>query len=425
MKLILKHPRTFLKVLSFIMLLFILQLFLSLSVVYRTSMKEIEKSLNNLTVRIEKDLIYKNGKWDTHKYNADPFTPYPNGSSGFINPLYIITNEGFTIERSQPIKGLLDTSDFRHLIKFTVPQTIDTVTNEKWRIYSLPLINNDRTVGLIVVSYYISGDEIFSNGIDRKLQDNAKIIQSLITMKGNEISISNVDIRNIHYEFSFEVVDQYNNVLVNNGRVPTFIDKSYFSKAIGDKRVQVIRDTKTNEDFLIVSRVLRTEVQDVIGVVIAGQSIRAITKTVQNFALLTFLITVIFIVPLLFHMSRMLHPDIVELLSMGRDLKSIQVKDIFFDKKNSRITVDGNIFEIPYASNQFFICDALFSHPTKRWEYDQLLDKLGDIGDKLNTRKVYDATLAINKRIGIKLIEYQNKVFILNPEYTSKIRSKA
>lgn len=418
MRQVFKQPRLLFKLLSFLIFLLLIQIFLSFAFVHNTSINDVETSLKSLSARIEKDLRFVNGKWDTQLYNADPFTPYPNGSSGFMNPLYIVTNTGFIIERSQPINGFLDTSDFKHLIQFKTPNTIDTLTNEKWRILSKPIENNGKTLGVIVVSYY-NPHEIDTREIDIKLSESISTIENSISIKNSTILISDLDIRNIHYEFSFEVVDQFNNVLINNGRVPTFIDASYFSKELSEKRVRSVFDRKTQEEYLTISTIINNNSGDPVGIVVAGESLKSIHKTLQNFILVSLLITGGLIFPLSLYSIFILRNEIVVFLSSYIEKKQLTIKKIFFDKKRSMLVIDDNQYVIPYASNQYYICHALFSHPTKKWEYDELLEKLGDSSEQINTRKVYDVTLAINKKVGIKLIDYKFKVFSLNTDFIS------
>lgn len=415
MKHYLQHPRITTKVLSFFLFLFLLQILLSASFVYTSAIQDIKKNLSAFTLRIQKDLKYNNGKWDTQLYNADPLTPYPNGSSGFPYPLYIVANNGFIIERSKPIKGLLDTSDFKHLIQFQIPQTIDGITSEKWRIYSKPILSNGKTIGAIVVSYY-NPSSTNMEIIDKKLKDNLALIEASLRISNGLISVNKLDIRNIHYEFSFEVIDIYNNVLVNNGRVPTFVDRSYFSRELSEKRSRIVTDTNTSEKYYIVSHPIYSTNGEVVGLIVAGEEISKIYKTLQNYILFSIVVTIVLVLPLISYMSGILRKDIVILLSASV-FDKLQVKKIKFDKKSSKIFLDKTSFSIPYASNQYYICLALFSHITKKWEYDELLEKIGDNSvENLNTRKVYDAVLAINKKVGIKIIEYEQKAFFLNPE---------
>jgi DNA-binding response OmpR family regulator len=83
--------------------------------------------------------------------------------------------------------------------------------------------------------------------------------------------------------------------------------------------------------------------------------------------------------------------------------------------------MNEQIIQIPYASNQYYIMTALFSNPKKRWEQDEILEKFGEVESEEGWRKVYDAHLAINRKVGFKLIDYRDKLFRINPEYLSAI----
>lgn len=402
------------KLFFFILFLSLLQITLSYTFVYQTSIHQVRQRLEELTLRIEKDLKYENGKWDTSRYNADPFTPYPNGSSGFTNPLYIVTNDGFIIERSQPIKGILDTSDFKHLVKFSEPQTIDTITNESWRVLSRPIVGHKNNVlGVAVVSFY-NPQRYQLEEIDRKLEESLISIFSSLDVKNNEINTHGIDIRNIHYEYSFEVVDKYNNVLINNGRVPTFIDPSYFSKAIGLSSGRSVFDIKTQQQYYVVTKVI-TSNSSPIGIILAGELIDPIEKTLKSYVLFSLGISLIFIIPLVLSTIAILLKNRIRVEGDYKTESENVITKIVFNKKDCVLYINEKIYHIPYASHQYYICNALFSQPDKKWEYDQLLDKMGDNNEQINTRKVYDAVLAINKRVNYKLIEYRNKVFFINP----------
>lgn len=408
------HWRIISKLFFFMLFLSVLQITLSYTFVYRTSIQRVRQKLEELTLRIEKDLKYENGKWDTSRYNADPLTPYPNGSSGFTNPLYIVTNDGFIIERSQPIKGILDTSDFNHLVKFNKPQTIDTVTNESWRILSRPILHKNITLGVVVVSYYNPAKYELEE-IDRKLEESLVSIFSSLNIENNKINIQGLDIRSIHYEYSFEVVDKYNNVLVNNGRVPTFIDPSYFSKEIELNSERSVYDIKSKQQYYIVSRVI-TSNSSPIGIILTGELIDPIEKTLKSYVLFTLGINIMVIIPLILFTTLILLKNGIHVGGNSKIDKENIITKIAFNKKDSILYINERIYRIPYASHQYYICMALLSQPDKKWEYDQLLEKMGDNDEQINTRKVYDAVLAINKRVSHKLIEYRNKVFFINPD---------
>ena len=84
--------------------------------------------------------------------------------------------------------------------------------------------------------------------------------------------------------------------------------------------------------------------------------------------------------------------------------------------------INDTVVQVPYATNQYELADAVFSQPTKRWELDELLEKFGDTEDFGNWRKVYDATLALNKRTGLKIVVYKDKTFRFNPELVSHLK---
>lgn len=420
-----EHLRPLFKLYLFVLFLFLLQIVLSYIFVYKTSLSQIESNLQSLSHRIEHDLRFNGLTWDTSLYNADPLTPYPNGSSGFSSPLYIITKEGFIIERSSPIRGYLDTSDFKHLMQFQKSQTINTITNEKWRILSKPIENDGRILGVVVVSYY-NPREIETSSIDRKMYENITFIISKLELAHNKINAAKLDIRNIHYEFSFEVVDIYNDVLANNGRVPTFIDRSYFAKEANGEWKKIITDVRTQDQFMIISHIIRGKNSEPDGLIVAGQSVQSLYLILQNYVLFALILSSLCIVPLLVYVVYIFRKDVLRLLAEKIITKPIRnIERLFFDKKNSCIYINDEKFEIPYASNQFYVCDAIFSSPSKRWEYDELLEKLGEPNNTEESgRKVYDSMLAINRKCGIKIIEYKNKTFIMNSAFLSYLPKK-
>ncbi len=116
--------RLFLTVFSFFVVLFLAQVVLGYFFIRQTVQNQMERRLATLSARIENDLVFQNGVWDTTKYDADPLTPFPTGSSGFATPLYIITSDGYVIDRRNAIPGILDSADFEHALQFVQPTTI-------------------------------------------------------------------------------------------------------------------------------------------------------------------------------------------------------------------------------------------------------------------------------------------------------------
>lgn len=382
------------------------------STIKQIATNDIKKTLNILTTRIKNDLDYTDGRFDMARYNADPNTPYPHGSSGFSLPLYIITTDGFIIERNAPISGYLDSSDIKNLLSFSVPATITTVTNERWRVLSSPIRTGGKTIGAVVVSYY-NPDPTTESTIDTKLVENINKIKSEIKIKNNAIDTNNIDVRNIHYEVSFEIVDAFNKVLLNNGRIPTFIDKSYMSDLIKKPEIQYVTDSKTNEQYILDTKILTDKKNNPVGIVVVGKSISSVQKIVQTyliFSLVFGLAAYGLILTCIAYWLTYKHAS--------EDLKaSSYISKIRFNKKNCQITINDTTIDIPYASNQYYVCEALFSKPSKRFEQDELLERFGEESSADNWRKVYDAVLAINKKTGYKLVVYKDKTIRINPEY--------
>ncbi|MFH0936944.1 MAG: hypothetical protein V1808_01470 [Candidatus Daviesbacteria bacterium] len=109
----------------------------------------------------------------------------------------------------------------------------------------------------------------------------------------------------------------------------------------------------------------------------------------------------------------------------SRDLSDQQSRTVLnqkptFDDKESVIYFKDKKIEIPYSSNQYNLCKAVFGNPKKRWENDELLDKFGLNSEEIQVkRQPYDAMIAINKKVedktGVKnLILCKRKTFSLN-----------
>jgi len=403
---------------AFLYIFFIIcfQTILSYTLVYELTVSKLKSDLAGYARRVEQDLNFNNGKWDLSHYLADPLTPHPTGSSGFIRPLYIASTEGFVIERSNPISGLLDASDMKHLLQFQTIQTLTTVTNEKWRVLSKPVILNNTTIGVITASYF-SPDPNNLAQIDTKLFTTLENVNMLLKIdpRTGLIDPGAVDIRRINYDVSFEVVNRYNKTLINNGRTPSFIDTSYLIDEIGNKPYTVLADKRTGEPFLI-HRLIMLSNNQPIGLIVTADSMKNVFSLLNTYLLISVLSTLGIIVPL----------GYITLKTFEREItgdKGPSIKSIDFDKKKSTLTIDATTIQIPYASNQYYILDALFSNSRKRWENDELLEKLGE-EEMGNSRVVYDAMIAVNKKANIKLIDYQDRTYKINPSYLKQLQKE-
>lgn len=405
------------KIFIFLIFFFFLQIFLSYTIVRYVTIHNVRKSLHNITSRVKNDLKYiNNNQWDTDLYDSDPETPHPAGSSGYSKSLYVITSTGFVIERNKPIDGHLDSSDFKKLLSYQKPYTIENTVNKKWRVFSESVKNGTDIQAVIFVSYY-NFDPNSVEETDEILKQNLKLLKEQIYFKNNKLSIDKIDIRNIHYNVSFEIVDKYNIVLLNNGRVPTFIDPSYVIKEMNSKRNEkIIKNAKNGEPFLVYSKTLYDKKNNPIAIIISGESLNQINIILNLFILLSLVINIFIIFPIMIFSVKFAKKQLEKQLSEKDISTNIKPKKIIFFKKEGAIIIDDKKVILPYASNQYYLCLSLFSNPKKRWELDELLEKFGEEMIANNWRKVYDAMLSINKKVGIKLIVHKDKTFLINPE---------
>lgn len=401
---------------------FLLQVVVGSIIVYESALKDSRDYVLTSIKRIENDINYSNGKWNLYRYNADP-----NAADTY--PIYILGSDGYVVDRWKPVFGYLDTSDFKHLITFTTPQTINTPTNQKWRMYSkLVTGSNNAVIGVITVSYFNPTDD--NTSVDTKISNEADIIASKIIVKNDQITNISIDPRDLNYDVAYQVVDQYNKILAksNNSnsidRIPNFIDSSYVGNLIDNPGFQQIQDNKTSEKFIVYATPLTDSNNDTVGVLVVGKSISFIDNILVNYIISKliygFIITVVFATFALWVIRRYLNKYLRE-----NRFKEEEIKKISFNKASSTIYIDDLEIAIPYATNQYTLCATLFSAPRKHWETDELLEKFGEHELENNWRKVYDTMLIVNKKVSqyasIKLIISKDKVYQLNPQLLSKI----
>lgn len=390
-------------------------------------LQQTERELKTFTGRVAQGLTYKNGTWDTSRYAADPQTPHPSGSSGFSTPLYIISTDGFVIERNSPINGVLDTSDFNHLNAFTKPQTIKLITNDQWRLYSKPISQNGKTLGIVVVGLY-HPEKYIPTVADQKLNTTIEYLLSKSTVKNGEINISEVDLRNIDYDVSFEIVTNYNKVLLNNGRMPTFIDKSYVHNELKNGiSTRTVTDTAHRMDYMVVSQTLYDDSHNAAGVVVAARPLDFIQNVIVKALWIVLGFGILIAADLGFILYRMIAktsrelPDFYASLSKNKPLPQM----ISFDVASGGLTIDGTTISLPLSSNQYMLCKTIFSDIQKRWTARELLSAFSSGGT--DSRKVYDAMILTNKKVEsvlpIRLIDVHEKTYYLNPDLASKVAS--
>lgn len=410
------------KICLFLVVFFFIQTIISYFYIRQISLTQVQRELEQLSLTIKNDIRFENGKWDLSLYTSDPRTPHPQGSSGFPLPLYIVTANGFVIERNQPITGLLDSSDFDKVQSYLQPTTLNTVTNENWRVFARPVESNGRLLGDIVVAYYNEQNRSTAE-IDPKLQANLEIIASKLSTANGKIDVSKVDVRNVHYDVSFEIVDSFNKVLLNNGRMPTFIDRSYVAKELEAPATRIVKDSNTNEDFYVTSVKINDKNGAPIGLIAAGRSIQEVQRTLNAYLIFAAISGLLILLPLAWLIYEFVSQMAKRMIVIHEKKKSHTpiLNKITFNKKESILMLNEQQIQIPYASNQYYILSTLFSNPKKRWEQDEILEKFGEVEGEEGWRKVYDAHLAINKKVGFKLIDYRDKLFRIHPDYTAAI----
>lgn len=409
--------------------LYLLQLIFSYFSIRYFSLRQLHAELSDFTQRVAQGLTYSNGKWDTSKYTADPQTPHPSGSSGFSTPLYIIGADGFVIERNAPISGMLDSSDFNHLMEFQNAQTISFVTNEQWRIISRPISQNGKTLGVMVAALY-HPERFVPSVSDAKLLNTLNYLESAVRVDNGLIDVSSVDIRSIDYDISFEIVSTFNKVLVNNGRTPTFIDKSYvFSELNSGNSYQIVKDPQKETSYMIVKQIIYDNQNNPVGIIMAGKSVDYIYKVFARalgYILVFVLIATICVIYILKNLIRKLVYEIITYYEQSKKEKPLP-HSLEFDNKSGKLIIGENKIDIPLDSNQYYFCKAVFSNVKKRWELDELLEQFGDDPSSDNWRKVYDTMTVLNKKsapfLPVKLIELKEKTYVLNPELQSLIKT--
>ena len=396
------------KLLLFFIVLFYVQLVISSIVIFYISIKRIEDHSSLKISWIKENINYENEKWDISGYNKDPriIGNYP---------LYILTTEGYVLDRRQTIAGFLDSSNFKNLISFTNIKTFSSITGQNRRIFSKPIISKGEAVGVITVSFF-QPNELAFEAIDQELLKNAELISSMVSVKNGVIDVSKVDERKVSYNISFLIVDKYNLILkkstnVNSlQRIPSFIDPSYVKNQLRNSKIQYVEDRITKEKFAMKTSGIYDRNNNALGVIVVGESIEPISDLLINFILWFGLVSILILLFSFFYVQKIFHER----------LKSVNPLKIWFDEKGSVLHVDKQNIKISYATNQYYLLNLLFSNPTKRWETDELSEKLGELSPEEAARKIYDTMINVNKKVAgfmtEKFIINQNKTYQLNPK---------
>lgn len=388
---------------------------------YFLLINQVKNDLVKITNQIKEDIHVENDKWDLSLYNSDNSIPQDN-------PRYIITSEGFVIERSKPIHGLLDLSRFSLINQYLSPTTVPTPANETWRVLALPILSGDQPIGVILVGIYQPAEANLPD-IDRQLQEVIRRLSQNITTKGEVIDISQIDGRQLPYNISFQIVNRFNKVIMQSNntnsisRMPTYIDRSYIDNQLKGARFKEVVDNINHTKFLTLTTPLLNEKNLVSGLIVLGMPIDSVYSVVKNVILLNIGIGLVIgtsLIPIVYFLNKKIQKRIEQNIKQKPDPKSIS-----FIKKDCKLTIDTVTIEIPYASHQYYYCLALFQKPQKKWEADELLEILGEDFGSEKWRKVYDTMVALNRKteqLIDKLFMVKDKRYFLNPKYAQIIK---
>jgi len=427
-----KYTKLTVKVLFVVGIFFLLYLVVNYLYLRWALNKDIISGLARTDDKIVSDLAYKNGRWDTSSYVND-------NQISQTNPLYVITTDGFIIDREQPISGLLDTSDFKFNSSFPKPTTITSPAGEEWRIYSNGIMKDDTVVGAVTVGYYEPEQSALAD-IDRQLVSAADTISSQVIISSNGIDTSKITAKNVNIKVSYEIVDKFNHALQSVGGLPSYIDRSYVSEWLMEKYTTV-KEQNTGALFLVYSKPILDVSKTPIGIVVAGFPLAQINNTLQKQLIFSSVSGVIDVLTMCILLVYLLRKEISALIEKASRVvqKTFYVSQrsgsFGFDKDTGIVYLTERKMEIPVKSKQYYICKLMFSKPNKNWENDEIMDKLppeileveaGDMYDNPDTdiirkraRMIYDSIRLLNEKsnkfFGLNLILLQGGTYRINP----------
>lgn len=413
------------KIISILLLIFLIFIIINHIYLRNIFLNDAKDYLKDVANSISKDINVKDNDLDVIKY-------FQNTSHPYDIPLYILTKEGFVIERMNLIEGFLDTASFEYSRSFSKPATITTPGKITWRVFSYPIVRNNVEEGSILVAYYDPKQSAI-NDIDSEMLMNANKINSLITIKDNKLDVSRVLSREISYDIYFQITDKFNKVLVNEGAPPSYIDRSYVANYLSKNDKVENYVANNGKKYLLYIKTIG--LKEPLGVVIVGESISEFESLInkqQKYILISSLILLILTVLIFIYLKKELSSIVIDKTEKSLRILSnpqyLNPKKIFFDELNNCIYLDDQKVKIEYASKQYDFCKILLQYPNKRWENDELQDKLGLTEEDVHGRTFYDLKEIINKKIypviGEKLIFYENKTYYINPDLVEKIVKK-
>lgn len=402
---------------SLVFSLFIIGNYVSL---YNTATSYTESKLFELYKLLEKDFHLVKGKLSSIDYYRDTTLPYDNS-------VYIITNDGFVIERSKQFDGLLDVADGAYALSFETPQTITSPGNIKWRMLSKKIIRNNNQEGVILVAY--SDPSVISiKEIDDSLYEDLDKLDKMVGYDKGSLDFSKIDSTKIRYSTYYQIIDKFNHVQVDEGAPPSYIDKSYLAEYYGKKLTFTKKNSLTGETFLFSSfPLLKNE-----GIILVGRSIQDFQIVIARQQWFLVGTSIIFLV-CLFLMLIVSKKELINIVSKQTEENInkiskpnyIDPKKISFNYEDGAVEINEKSIRIEYGTKQHDFCKILFQNPSKRWEQDEIGDKLHLQEEDIHERTFYDIRKSINKKIysiiGMDFISYEQKRFFVNPKLASFI----
>lgn len=322
--------------------LFVLSCICSLMVVsaslfFILSLWQVHTLLQTISNRIQEDITFENNSWDTSAYNADPLLP---GTA----PVYVLATDGFVLERWKPIAGFLDAADFKHLLTFQEPTTLQTELHQRWRIFSLPIKNQAESIGVITVSTLASHESLNTND-DTELKQVTQLIREQVQIQNGTAVVGELNDRHIPHYISYQVVNSANRIIVksNNNtsvdRLPNFIDPSYVSRQLESIPYQLIKDQKNQDYYLLRTQALRNDLQQTVGVIVVGENLTPLLTLIIEFLLIS-LSGLMLIAGFFFSTQK------IKVYWSHHQLKS---NELSFDSHASHIVFNSQVIPITFA----------------------------------------------------------------------------
>lgn len=410
-----------------LVIFFFFRLLFDCGAIYLIAISQIHSSINSVVTIAKSDITYTNGNWNTSEYNSDPNIPG-------VYRFYIITKDGFIIDRWRPIPGYLDTSDYKQLIAYVQPKTVRTVAGQTWRLLSLPLNYQGNNVGVLTVGKGIDPTDT-DPATDSELQSAAQGLTKNLSLNTNAVNTNRLDLKSIPSDISFQIVDQYNHIVLKSDHsssieaLPNYIDPSYIADDLQRPFLKTVT-ASTGEKFLVQTSPLTNKQGVPYGTIIVARTVTPTYQLVRDFFWVDGSVGMLIIIgasTVIVRLRKNIRKD--RKIEEIRRLHQKELMNISFNKEKCLIFINEYKLPVTYATNQYYLCVALFSKPNKKWEVDEILDKFGIENELGAWRKIYDAMASINKKSSAvmqpKLIITSNKTYLINPSLVSLVNKRS